>query len=80
MPEYLQSGVFIEEIELGQKPIEGVPTSTAAFVGETERGMLMLSPITSHKDYAQMFGGVYVSSRSFATSLRGAMLCHRTSR
>lgn len=76
MPEYLHSGVFIEEIERGPKPIEGVPTSTAAFVGETERGTLMLSPITSHKDYVRMFGGVYVSSRSFATSLRCAMLCH----
>ena len=38
MPEYLHPGVYIEEIERGPKPIEGVPTSTAAFIGETERG------------------------------------------
>ena len=38
MPEYLAPGVYIEEIERGPKPIEGVATSTAAFLGETERG------------------------------------------
>ena len=38
MPEYLAPGVFIEEIERGPKPIEGVATSTAAFLGETQRG------------------------------------------
>ena len=38
MPEYLHCGVHIEEIERGPKPIESVPTSTAAFIGETERG------------------------------------------
>ena len=30
MPEYLHPGVYIEEIERGPRPIEGVPTSTAA--------------------------------------------------
>ena len=29
MPEYLHPGVYIEEIERGPRPIEGVPTSTA---------------------------------------------------
>ena len=38
MPEYLAPGVYIEEIERGPKPIEGVATSTTAFLGETERG------------------------------------------
>ena len=38
MAEYLSPGVYIEEIELGAKPIEGVSTSTAGFLGETERG------------------------------------------
>ena len=31
MPEYLHPGVYIEEIERGPRPIEGVPTSTARF-------------------------------------------------
>ena len=33
MGEYLSPGVYIEEFEMGAKPIEGVSTSTAGFVG-----------------------------------------------
>lgn len=35
MPEYLAPGVYVEEVDLGPKPLEGVSTSTAAFIGET---------------------------------------------
>ena len=38
MPEYLAPGVYVEEVSTGPRPIEGVSTSTAGFVGETERG------------------------------------------
>ena len=38
MPEYLSPGVFIEEVPSGLKAIEGVSTSTAAFVGRARRG------------------------------------------
>ena len=47
MPEYLTPGVYIEEIEIGAKPIEGVSTSTAAFLGETERGVHVRRPRVS---------------------------------
>src|SRR3954469_14234885 len=33
MPTYLTPGVYVEEIPAQSKPIEGVGTSTAAFVG-----------------------------------------------
>jgi uncharacterized protein len=33
MPTYLTPGVYVEEVSSGQKPIEGVATSVAAFVG-----------------------------------------------
>ena len=33
MPEYLSPGVYIQEVDSGPRPIEGVGTSTAAFVG-----------------------------------------------
>lgn len=59
MPEYLHPGVYVEEIERGPKPIEGVPTSTAAFIGETERGTLKPSMVTSYKDYTRLFGSVF---------------------
>jgi len=35
MAEILHPGVFVEEVATGAKPIEGVSTSTAAFIGET---------------------------------------------
>src|SRR2546423_14843829 len=57
MPEYLTPGVYIEEIERGPKPIEGVPTSTAAFLGETERGPLRPRLVTSYNEYKRWFGG-----------------------
>ena len=44
MPEYLAPGVYVEEVNTGPRPIEGVSTSTAGFVGETERGPTRPTP------------------------------------
>lgn len=33
MPSYLSPGVYVEEVASGSRPIEGVGTSVAAFVG-----------------------------------------------
>jgi hypothetical protein len=41
MPEYLSPGVYVEEIDRGPKPIEGVGTAMAAFVGFTEKAELV---------------------------------------
>ena len=38
MPTDQTPGVYIEEIESGSRPIEGVATSIAVFIGETETG------------------------------------------
>ena len=38
MPEYLSPGVYIEELPPQLRAIEGVSTSTAGFVGVTQRG------------------------------------------
>ena len=35
MPNYLAPGVYVEEVSSGSKPIEGVGTSVAAFIGRT---------------------------------------------
>jgi len=59
MPEYLHPGVYIEEIERGPRPIEGVPTSTSALLGETERGSTTPRLVTSYKDYQRWFGDVF---------------------
>lgn len=60
MPEYLSPGVYIEEFEIGAKPIEGVATSTAAFLGPTERGASYAQLVTSWLEYERIYGGYFV--------------------
>lgn len=58
MPEYLAPGVYVEEIEIGARPIEGVSTSTAGFLGYAERGPLNKPTlVTSFADFGRIFGG-----------------------
>jgi uncharacterized protein len=59
MPQYFTPGVYVEEIERGPRPIEGVPTSIAAFLGETERGATMPRLVTSYTEYKRWFGDVF---------------------
>lgn len=60
MPEYLAPGVFVEETSFRQKTIEGVGTSTAAFVGPTRFGPVTGLPelITSFSDFERIYGGI----------------------
>ena len=37
MPEYLSPGVYVEEVDTGNKPLEGVATSTVGYIGLSER-------------------------------------------
>jgi phage tail sheath protein FI len=57
MPEYLSPGVYVEEIELGAKPIEGVSTSTAGFLGLTERGPTEVQLVTGFAQFQRLYGG-----------------------
>ncbi len=57
MPEYLSPGVYIEEIEIGAKPIEGVSTSTAGCLGKTERGPTDPRLVTSFPQFQRVYGG-----------------------
>ena len=56
MPEYLSPGVYVEEVDTGNKPIEGVATSTAGFLGITERGPLKPAFISNFGEYRRTFG------------------------
>jgi phage tail sheath protein FI len=57
MPEYLAPGVFVEEIDTGLKPIEGVSTSTAGMIGIAERGPVDVPIlITSFGEFTRWFG------------------------
>jgi len=71
MPEYLSPGVYVEEIERGPRPIEGVPTSTAAFLGLTERGPLRPKFVSSYGDYTRWFGSVFQSDQFMPNTVAG---------
>jgi hypothetical protein len=56
MPEYLYPGVYVEEQDTGNQPIEGVSTSTVGFLGVAERGPKEATLCTSFSDYVRSFG------------------------
>jgi phage tail sheath protein FI len=59
MPEYLAPGVYVEETSFRSKSIEGVATSTTAFVGPTRRGPVAEPElVTSYGDFERIFGGL----------------------
>ncbi|MFI3312687.1 MAG: phage tail sheath subtilisin-like domain-containing protein [Eubacteriales bacterium] len=66
MAEYLSPGVYVEEFESGGKPMEGVSTSTAGFVGMAERGPVEGVPqlVTNFADFKRIYGG-YLSESEF---------------
>lgn len=66
MAEYLSPGVYVEEFESGSKPMEGVSTSTAGFIGLAERGPVEGVPqlVTNPADFHRMYGG-YLSENEF---------------
>ncbi len=58
MPAYLSPGVYVEEVSSGSRPIEGVGTALAAFVGFTERGEVNVPTlVTNWTQYTKAFGG-----------------------
>ena len=45
MREYLSPGVYVEEYDNSPRALEGAGTSTAGFVGLTERGPVTGEPV-----------------------------------
>lgn len=66
MAEYLSPGVYVEEFESGSKPMEGVGTSTAGFIGLAERGPVEGVPqlVTNFSDFRRNYGG-YLSENEY---------------
>ena len=73
MPEYLAPGVFVEETSFRQKTIEGVGTSTAAFVGPTRFGPIDGIPemLTSFGDFERIYAGIDRLNGGAGRQLRG---------
>ncbi|OJH34503.1 phage tail sheath family protein [Cystobacter ferrugineus] len=57
MPARLHPGVYVEEVPSAARAIEAAGTSTAIFVGETERGPLEPIRIVGRADFERLFGG-----------------------
>lgn len=68
MAEYLSPGVYVEEFESGAKPMEGVGTSTAGFIGLAEKGPINGVPqlVTNFADFRRIYGG-YLSENEYGT-------------
>lgn len=66
MAEYLSPGVYVEEFDSGSKPMEGVGTSTAGFVGLAQRGPIEGLPqlVTNFADFKRNYGE-YLSQNEF---------------
>lgn len=73
MAERLTPGVYVEERPGGARPIQGVATSTAGFVGEAERGIPSRATFCRNVgDYERRFGGMRRGSAGhLAAAVRG---------
>jgi phage tail sheath protein FI len=74
---YLSPGVYVEEVDRGSKPIEGVGTAVAAFVGFAEKGPVedgqpSFKPtlITNWSQFSNTFGG-FVKGGFLASAVYG---------
>ena len=74
MPQYLSPGVYVEEVEAGSRPIEGVGTAVAAFVGLAARGPVD-EPIliTNWSQFTQIFGS-FIEGSYLAPAVYGYLL------
>jgi uncharacterized protein len=74
MPTYLSPGVYVEEVEAGSRPIEGVGTSVAAFVGLAAKGPVNEPTLVSNwTQFAEHFGD-FVDSSYLAHAVYGWFL------
>lgn len=66
MAEYLTPGVYVEEFNSSEPPMSSVSTSTAGFIGITEKGPQYGTPIliTNFASFRRIFGG-YLTEREF---------------
>ena len=71
MPSYLSPGVYVEEVQAGSRPIEGVGTAVAAFVGLAERGPFNAPTLVSNWSQFTSTFGEFVDGSYLAHSVYG---------
>lgn len=68
---YLTPGVYVEEVDRGSKPIEGVGTAVAAFIGVAEKGPAWAPTMVANwTQFTETFGG-FVNGAYLAHSVYG---------
>src|SRR6188474_3329945 len=80
---YLSPGVYVEEVDRGSKPIEGVGTAVAAFVGFAHDGPIGYPTlITNWSQFTTTFGGFvrggFLASAVYAYFNNGGGTCYVT--
>jgi phage tail sheath protein FI len=81
MPTYLSPGVYVEEVDSGARPIEGVGTAVAAFVGLAAQGPLNEPTLVSNwRQYTSVFGDFtgdsYLAHAVYGYFLNGGGNCY----
>src|SRR5262245_52331229 len=76
MPTYLSPGVYVEEVDSGSRPIEGVGTAVAAFVGVAQQGPFNEPTlVTNWSQFVQNFGdfipGSYLAHSVYSYFMNG---------
>ena len=75
MPTYLTPGVYVEEVTSGKKPIEGVGTAVAAFVGLAPGGPVNVPMrIANWSQFARIYGDTTTPDNG--PFMEGAYLAH----
>jgi phage tail sheath protein FI len=81
MPTYLSPGVYVQEVEAGTRPIEGVGTAVAAFVGLAAKGPVNVPTLVSNwTQFSDQFGdfvpGSYLAHTVYGYFLNGGGNCY----
>jgi phage tail sheath protein FI len=80
MPTYLSPGVYVEEVEAGSRPVEGVGTAVAAFVGLAQKGPVNEPRLVSNwTQFSETFGdfvpGSYLAHAVYGYMQNGGQNC-----
>jgi len=81
MPTYLSPGVYVEEVEAGSRPIEGVGTAVAAFVGFAAQGPFNTATLVSNwgqfvKTFGDFVEDCYLAQSVYGYFLNGGGNCY----
>src|SRR4051794_25313859 len=81
MPNYYSPGVYVEEVDSGSRPIEGVATSVAAFVGFARKGQFNKPTlVTNWTQFTESFGdfmeGSYLAHAVFGYFSNGGTVAY----